>query len=57
MLRSRRWKLAIDKQDVSYMLYDLKNDPEEQHNLAADPAAELLRLKLRKRLASTLARL
>ena len=57
MLRSRRWKLAIDKQDVCYMLYDLKNDPEEQHNLAADPAAELLRLKLRKRLASTLARL
>ncbi len=39
MLRSRRWKLAIDAHGVAFMLYDLEHDPEEQHNLAADHAA------------------
>lgn len=54
MLRSRRWKLAIDARGVAFMLYDLEHDPEEQHNLVADPAARAVELQLRKYLASRL---
>jgi prepilin-type N-terminal cleavage/methylation domain-containing protein len=55
MLRTRRYKFAIDGQARGYMLYDLEQDPYEQSNLAgrAD-AADLeneLRGKLDKRFA------
>ncbi|MGH8850673.1 MAG: sulfatase family protein, partial [Casimicrobiaceae bacterium] len=54
MLRSRRWKLAIDANDVAFMLYDLENDSQEQHNLVADPSARAEELRLRECLASRL---
>jgi arylsulfatase A-like enzyme len=54
MLRSRRYKLAIDSRSKAYMLYDLAHDPEEQHNLAADPAARALKLELRHALSERL---
>jgi choline-sulfatase len=54
MLRSGRWKLAIDAHDVAFMLYDLEHDPQEQHNLVADPAARPEEFRLRECLASTL---
>jgi len=57
MLRSRQWKLAIDAQNVAYMLYDLQSDPQEQRNLVMDPAAKPLLLQLRRHLASTLGQL
>ena len=55
MLRTRRYKFAIDGQAQGYMLYDLEQDPHEQSNLAgrvdaADLASELHR-KLDKRFA------
>ena len=57
MLRTRRYKFAIDGQAQGYMLYDLQQDPQEQSNLAgragsADIASELQR-KLEKRFAET----
>jgi hypothetical protein len=36
------------------MLYDLEHDPQEQHNLVADPAARPEEFRLRECLASTL---
>ena len=54
MLRSRRWKLAIDARGLGYMLYDLEGDPEEQRNLVADAAARGVELQLRQCLASKL---
>ena len=54
MLRSRRWKLAIDARGVAFMLYDLEHDPEEQHNLVADAAARAAQLQLRECLTSKL---
>jgi arylsulfatase len=54
MLRSRRWKLAIDARGVVYMLYDLQRDPDEQHNLVGDPAAKDIEVQLRHALASRL---
>jgi general secretion pathway protein J len=55
MLRTRRYKFAIDGQSQGYMLYDLQQDPQEQSNLAgraetADLASELHR-KLDQRFA------
>lgn len=54
MLRSRGRKLAVDARGLVYMLYDLESDPDEQHNLAADPASGALALELRRCLASRL---
>jgi hypothetical protein len=36
------------------MLYDLGHDPNEQHNLAVDPAARPLKLDLRQALSDRL---
>jgi arylsulfatase A-like enzyme len=57
VLRSRRWKLAIDARGLGYMLYDLQRDPDEQHNLAADHGSNDVKGALRRALASTLAEL
>jgi arylsulfatase len=39
MVRSRDWKLVHFLDDDQGQLFDLVDDPEEQHNLWADPAA------------------
>jgi len=57
MLRSRKWKLAIDARGVVFMLYDLEHDPDEQRNLAADPASSGAKNALKRALAATLAEL
>jgi arylsulfatase len=54
MLRTRRNKLAIDGESRTYMLYDLEADPEEQDNLAGDPAAQGLEHELRRQLSDRL---
>ena len=33
MLLNKEWKIAINKEGHSYMLFDVINDPEEQENL------------------------
>lgn len=35
-IRNRRWKLIYDQLDDSYELYDVENDPGEQHDVAAE---------------------
>jgi len=54
MLRSQRCKFAVDSESRAYMLYDLVHDPNEQHNLAVDPAARPLKLDLRQALSDRL---
>lgn len=61
-LRTTRWKYAIhdpwndgwhkatSRHYVEDYLYDLSNDPHEQHNLVADPTFQSLRRDLQKRL-------
>jgi arylsulfatase len=46
MVRSRDWKLVHFLDDDQGQLFDLVDDPEEQHNLWADPAAAQLRREL-----------
>ena len=38
MLRTERYKLVLRGEPQAVALYDLHNDPHEDHNLAADPA-------------------
>jgi choline-sulfatase len=56
MLRTRQYKLAIDRQSRVYMLYDLERDPDEQSNLAGNDAADELASKLRRDLDGRLER-
>ena len=38
MLLTQEWKIALNRHADPYLLFDVRNDPEEQHNLAGDPA-------------------
>ncbi|WP_394214013.1 sulfatase-like hydrolase/transferase [Brachybacterium vulturis] len=50
MLRTERWKLVV-RRDGPTELYDLREDPEEQHDLSQDRAHAALRHELRLELA------
>ncbi len=50
MIRSLQYKYVIDEQARGFMLYDLKNDPEEQNNLIADGTAASVEGELRQTL-------
>ena len=54
MLRTHRYKFAIDGKQHGYMLYDLEQDPQEQSNLAGDAAATGLEDALRRQLRARL---
>jgi choline-sulfatase len=54
MVRSSRHKLAVDSRSRAYMLYDLAEDPDEQRNLAVEPAARRVKLELRRALTERL---
>jgi arylsulfatase A-like enzyme len=54
MLRTRRHKLAVDSERRTYMLYDVESDPQEQDNLAGDPAARGLENELRRQMRERL---
>ena len=46
MIRTERWKLIEYPKVGKWQLFDLKNDPFEQHNLASDPAHTQYRQQL-----------
>jgi arylsulfatase len=50
MLRSKRYKLAVDSAARAYMLYDLVRDPMEQRNLVADASVQALERELQQSL-------
>jgi len=56
MLRTRRYKFAVDREAQNYMLYDLERDPCEQSNLAGHHSANELAATLRRQLDTRLER-
>ncbi len=56
MLRNEQWKLAVNRNGESYLLFDLENDPLESRNLAGlkdyRPVETELRLHLLERLVA-----
>jgi len=54
MLRSERYKLAVDSESRAYMLYDLAHDPTEQRNLAGDESLKALQRELQRSLTRRL---
>ena len=55
MLKTARHKYVIDQDGRGYMLYDLAEDPDEQHNLIGAPAARTLEQRMRDALLVRLA--
>ena len=55
MLKTARHKYVIDQQGRGYMLYDLGQDPDEQHNLIGAPEARALEQAMRDALLVRLA--
>ena len=55
MLKTARHKYVIDQDGRGYMLYDLAEDADEQHNLIGAPAARTLEQRMRGALLVRLA--
>jgi len=47
MLLNQEWKIALNKDGVPYLLFDVKNDPDETNNLAGLPEMKELETALR----------
>jgi choline-sulfatase len=56
MLLNHEWKIAINQEGKTYLLFDVKNDPDEVNNLAGVPemaeVEQVLRLRILERVAS-----
>ena len=57
MLLNKEWKCAINQAGEVYLLFDVKNDPDEENNLAGTPegkeVGDALRLRILERVASS----
>ena len=57
MLMNDEWKIALNSQGETYMLFDRKNDPNEEHNLAGlseyRSHADAMRLRILERIAQS----
>ena len=51
MVRTERWKY-IEFNDFRPMLFDLENDPQEQHDLGAEAAYQTIRDQMRQHLVT-----
>jgi choline-sulfatase len=54
MIQNEQWKMAVNRDGVPYMLYNLERDPEEQVNLVADPESQPIVNKMTRRLMERL---
>ena len=54
MVATADWKLAVNRQDEPYLLYDLRDDPLETRNLAGLPEYEPVERELVGHLRTTL---
>jgi arylsulfatase len=50
MIVDRRWKMATNRYGSPYLLFDLEQDPQEQHNLAGSPDMTGVETELRLRI-------
>ncbi|RKU24613.1 hypothetical protein C6497_17495 [Candidatus Poribacteria bacterium] len=50
MLLNQDWKMALNKSNQPYLLFDVKNDPHETNNLAGTPRMELVERELRSQI-------
>ena len=57
MLMNHEWKIARNSEGETYMLFDRKNDPNEEHNLAGLSehriVADAMRLRILERIAQS----
>jgi arylsulfatase A-like enzyme len=53
MIATPDWKLAVNREGENYLLFDLRSDPTETHNLAALPEYAETERELRKLLDAT----
>ncbi len=49
MVRTREWKLALNREGEAYLLFDLEADPEETTNLVAEPGVDGVVRRLKDR--------
>ena len=56
MVLTRRHKYACDAEGRGFMLFDVQEDPREQHNLIGAPEAEATEREMRERLLEFLLR-
>jgi len=54
MIQSQQWKMAVNHSGIPYMLYNLEQDPDEQHNLIGTPEAEQVVPRLSQRMMERL---
>ncbi len=50
MIMNKKWKMAVNREGQSYLLFDLENDPEETRNLAGLPESKRVENELRLRM-------
>jgi len=50
MIMDRDWKMAVNEKGQPYLLFDLRNDPDERRNLAGDPGMAEVEDELRMRM-------
>jgi len=55
MLVNKKWKMALNREGQSYLLFDLENDPNETRNLAGLPESKPIETELRLRLLERIA--
>ena len=57
MLMNDEWKIALNREGETYMLFDRRNDPHEERNLAGlseyRGVADAMRLRILERIAQS----
>jgi arylsulfatase A-like enzyme len=54
MILERRWKMALNREGLPYLLFDRENDPQEAHNLVGLPEVAAIKDTLRRRILERL---
>ena len=55
MIKNNRYKYVIDHKGSGYMLYDMVQNPQEQHNLIGDPSSGVAEAEMRDAMLRRLA--
>ncbi|MCC2685398.1 MAG: iduronate-2-sulfatase, partial [Paenibacillaceae bacterium] len=55
LIQTQEWKMALNKDGVPYLLYNVKSDPQEMDNRISDPACASVIAELQGRLLKRLA--